>query len=191
VEGRARLRQARFYNDKARSGPTERTRSFMRNRCACFVFDFGNADDALRSRNEVSTRMWPSLAVQPPGTFGGPGGLRHVRLLMAFFPGDVHRFLGRGAVCGHDVDFWPLLHYWRSVRLLQDLESRAISGYSSAALSNFSCCRCDWGISPASVQRTLVPHDLPREMGKDYVPHRARQRSLGNDGDVPACAENG
>src|SRR5215510_2146160 len=59
-----------------------------------FVFDFGNADDGRSIRNEILTRMWPSLALQLPVFIVGLAVNITFALLMAFFRATYLDFWG-------------------------------------------------------------------------------------------------
>ena len=59
-----------------------------------FAFDFGNADDGRSIRHEISTRMWPSLALQLPVFLVGIAINITFALLMAFFRATYLDFWG-------------------------------------------------------------------------------------------------
>jgi len=88
--------KARFYNDKAAGLDRLTNTIFYEKSVRLFVFDFGNADDGRSIRNEVSTRMWPSLAVQLPVLLVGLAVYVTFALLMAFFRAT---YIDSGAWC--------------------------------------------------------------------------------------------
>ena len=59
-----------------------------------FVFDFGNADDGRSIGHEISTRMWPSLALALPTFLIGLLFNVTIALLMAFFRATYLDFWG-------------------------------------------------------------------------------------------------
>lgn len=59
-----------------------------------FAFDFGNADDGRSIRNEILTRMWPSLALQVPVFLVGLVVYLTFALVMAFFRATYIDFWG-------------------------------------------------------------------------------------------------
>jgi len=83
-----------FYNDKAAGLDRLTNTIFYEKSVRLFVFDFGNADDGRSIRNEVSTRMWPSLAVQLPVLLVGLAVYVTFALLMAFFRATYIDFWG-------------------------------------------------------------------------------------------------
>jgi peptide/nickel transport system permease protein len=83
-----------LYNAKA--GGLERLTDtiFYEKSVRLFAFDFGNADDGRSIRHEISTRMWPSLALQLPVFIVGLAVNITFALLMAFFRATYLDFWG-------------------------------------------------------------------------------------------------
>jgi peptide/nickel transport system permease protein len=83
-----------LYN--ARAGGLERLTDtiFYEKSVRLFAFDFGNADDGRSIRHEISTRMWPSLALQLPVFIVGLAVNITFALLMAFFRATYLDFWG-------------------------------------------------------------------------------------------------
>ena len=113
------------YNGLQRAWPGSPIPFFSRNRSSLFVFDFGAADDGRDIAYEIRTRMGPSLALALPVFLRRPGGQHHLRADDGVFSRHLSRFLGRGAVRGHDVDLRPVLHHRRAVSGQQALASGA------------------------------------------------------------------
>ncbi|HEY6720807.1 MAG TPA: ABC transporter permease, partial [Burkholderiales bacterium] len=55
-----------LYNDRAQGLDRFTNTIFYEKSVRLFALDFGNADDGRSIRHEISTRMWPSLALQLP-----------------------------------------------------------------------------------------------------------------------------
>ncbi|HEY6240769.1 MAG TPA: ABC transporter permease [Burkholderiales bacterium] len=83
-----------LYNGHA-EGPDQFTNTiFYEKSVRLFAFDFGNADDGRSIRHEISTRMWPSLALQLPVFLVGLAVYVTFALLMAFFRATYLDFWG-------------------------------------------------------------------------------------------------
>jgi peptide/nickel transport system permease protein len=83
-----------LYNGRA-EGPDQFTNTiFYEKSVRLFAFDFGNADDGRSIRHEISTRMWPSLALQLPVFLVGIAMNITFALLMAFFRATYLDFWG-------------------------------------------------------------------------------------------------
>ncbi len=74
-----------FYNHKADGIAQLTSTIFYEKSVRLFALDFGNADDGRSIRHEISTRMWPSLALQLPVLVVGLTVNISFALLMAFF----------------------------------------------------------------------------------------------------------
>ncbi len=74
-----------FYNHKADGIARLTSTIFYEKSVRLFALDFGNADDGRSIRHEISTRMWPSLALQLPVLVVGLTVNISFALLMAFF----------------------------------------------------------------------------------------------------------
>ncbi len=61
---------------------------FFEKSLALFAFEFGRADDGRSIGHEISTRMWPSLAIAVPTLIIGIGVAISFALLLAFFRGS-------------------------------------------------------------------------------------------------------
>ena len=75
----------RFYDETATGLGRVTNTIFYEKSLKLFVFDFGNADDGRSIRHEITTRMWPSLALQLPVFVLGLAAYVSFALLMAFF----------------------------------------------------------------------------------------------------------
>ena len=83
-----------LYNGSAEGLGRVTNTVFFEKSLRLFVFDFGNADDGRSIRHEVSTRMWPSLALQVPVLLVGLAVNITFALLMAFFRATYLDFWG-------------------------------------------------------------------------------------------------
>jgi peptide/nickel transport system permease protein len=83
-----------WYDDRAPGLARVTETIFFDKSVRLFVFDFGNADDGRSIRHEISTRMWPSLAVQVPVFLVGLAVNITFALLMAFFRATYLDFWG-------------------------------------------------------------------------------------------------
>ena len=83
-----------FYNDKS-SGAAQVTETvFYAKSVKLFAFDFGSSDQGRNIGYDISTRMWPSLAVQLPAFIAGLAVYITFALLMAFFRATYIDFWG-------------------------------------------------------------------------------------------------
>ena len=83
-----------FYNDKL-SGAAQVTETvFYAKSVKLFAFDFGSSDQGRNIGYDISTRMWPSLAVQLPAFIAGLAVYITFVLLMAFFRATYIDFWG-------------------------------------------------------------------------------------------------
>jgi peptide/nickel transport system permease protein len=84
----------KFYNAAAQGVARITDTIFFEKSVRLFVFDFGNSDDGRSIRRDISTRMWPSLAVQVPVLMVGLAVNITFALLMAFFRNTYLDFWG-------------------------------------------------------------------------------------------------
>ena len=84
----------KFYNAAAQGVARITETIFFQKSVRLFVFDFGNSDDGRSIRRDISTRMWPSLAVQVPVLMVGLAVNITFALLMAFFRNTYLDFWG-------------------------------------------------------------------------------------------------
>ena len=83
-----------FYNEKS-SGAAQVTETvFYAKSVKLFAFDFGSSDQGRNIGYDISTRMWPSLAVQLPAFIAGLAVYITFALLMAFFRATYIDFWG-------------------------------------------------------------------------------------------------
>ncbi len=83
-----------FYNDNL-SGAGQVTETvFYAKSVKLFAFDFGSSDQGRNIGYDISTRMWPSLAVQLPAFIAGLAVYITFALLMAFFRATYIDFWG-------------------------------------------------------------------------------------------------
>lgn len=83
-----------LYNERAQGLDKVADTIFYEKSVRLFVFDFGNADDGRSIRHEISTRMWPSFALQLPVFLVGLAVNVTFALLMAFFRATYLDFWG-------------------------------------------------------------------------------------------------
>src|SRR5712692_7475459 len=83
-----------LYNDRAEGLDKVANTIFCEKSVRLFAFDFGNADDGRSIRQEILTRMWPSLALQLPVFLVGLAAYVTFALLMAFFRATYIDFWG-------------------------------------------------------------------------------------------------
>ena len=83
-----------LYNAQAQGAERLTDTVFFRKSVRLFVFDFGQADDQRDIAHEISTRMWPSLAVALPVFLVGIAVNITFALLMAFFRATYIDFWG-------------------------------------------------------------------------------------------------
>ena len=88
-----------------------------------FAFDFGRSESGRDITTDVSTRMWPSLAVALPTFVVGIWVNICVALLVVMFHAHATGSLGRVGLRGADVHFLPVLYHRRPVPGGQDLEA--------------------------------------------------------------------
>jgi peptide/nickel transport system permease protein len=74
-----------FYNGTATGVARLTDTLFVQKSLRLFVFDFGLADDGRDIGREISTRMWPSLAIAVPTFVVGLGVYISFALLLVFF----------------------------------------------------------------------------------------------------------
>ena len=83
-----------LYNAGAQGAQRVTDTVFFHKSVRLFVFDFGQADDQRDIAHEISTRMWPSLAVALPVFLVGIAVNITFALLMAFFRATYIDFWG-------------------------------------------------------------------------------------------------
>ncbi len=83
-----------FYNDKFNDAGRVTETIFYAKSVKLFVFDFGSSDQGRNIGYDISTRMWPSLAVQLPAFIVGLAVYITLALLMAFFRATYIDFWG-------------------------------------------------------------------------------------------------
>jgi len=170
--------KARFYNDKAAGLDRLTNTIFYEKSVRLFVFDFGNADDGRSIRNEVSTRMWPSLAVQLPVLLVGLAVYVTFALLMAFFRATYIDFWGV-VLCVAMMSISGLFYIIGGQYVFSKIWNlEPISGYSTDGAFKFLVLPVAIGAfagigSSARWYRTI----FLEEMGKDYV-RTARAKGL-------------
>ena len=170
--------KARFYNDKAAGFDRLTNTIFYEKSVRLFAFDFGNADDGRSIRNEVSTRMWPSLAVQLPVLLVGLVVYVTFALLMAFFRATYIDFWGV-VLCVAMMSISGLFYIIGGQYLFSKIWNLVpISGYSAGGAFKFLVLPVAIGAfagigSSARWYRTI----FLEEMGKDYV-RTARAKGL-------------
>lgn len=74
-----------FYNDAAAGVARFTDTLFVQKSLRLFVFDFGQADDGRDIGREISSRMWPSLAIALPTLLTGLAVYISLALLLVFF----------------------------------------------------------------------------------------------------------
>ena len=84
----------RLYNAKERGAAQLTETIFFEKSIRLFVFDFGQADDGRNIAHEITTRMWPSLALALPVLLLGLTVNITLALLMAFFRATYLDFWG-------------------------------------------------------------------------------------------------
>jgi peptide/nickel transport system permease protein len=163
AEGLARVADTIFYEKSVR----------------LFAFDFGNADDGRSIRHEISTRMWPSLALQLPVFLVGIAVYVTFALLMAFFRATYIDFWGV-VLCVAMMSISSLFYIIGGQYLLSKLWNLVpISGYAGGLEAlKFLALPVVVGVvsgvgSSSRWYRTL----FLEEMGKDYV-RTARAKGL-------------
>ncbi len=83
-----------FYNDKLSGAARLQETVFYTKSVKLFAFDFGSSDQGRNIGYDISTRMWPSLAVQLPAFIVGLAVYITFALLMAFFRATYIDFWG-------------------------------------------------------------------------------------------------
>lgn len=83
-----------FLNDKLSGVAQVQETVFYAKSVKLFVFDFGSSDQGRNIGYDISTRMWPSLAVQLPAFIVGLAVYITFALLMAFFRATYIDFWG-------------------------------------------------------------------------------------------------
>jgi peptide/nickel transport system permease protein len=169
----------RLYNAKAEGAARFTDTIFFDKSMRLFVFDFGNADDGRSIRHEISTRMWPSLAVQLPSFIVGLAINITFALLMAFFRATYLDFWGV-VLCVAMMSISALFYIIGGQYVFSKLwDLVPISGYASG-LDGFKflvlpvAIGAVYGIGAgARWYRTI----FLEEMGKDYV-RTARAKGL-------------
>jgi peptide/nickel transport system permease protein len=163
VQGTARLTDTIFYEKSVR----------------LFAFDFGNSDDGRSIRHEISTRMWPSLALQLPVFIVGLAVNITFALMMAFFRTTYLDFWGV-VLCVAMMSISGLFYIIGGQYLFSKIWNLVpISGYAGGAdMFKFVVLPVAVGAvsgigSGARWYRTI----FLEEMGKDYV-RTARAKGL-------------
>ena len=168
-----------WYNDRAPGAGRVTDTVFFEKSVRLFVFDFGNADDGRSIRHEISTRMWPSLAVQLPVFLVGLAVNITFALLMAFFRATYLDFWGV-VLCVAMMSISSLFYIIGGQYVFSKIWNLVpISGYSSGADAfKFLVLPVVIGAvsgigSGARWYRTV----FLEEIGKDYV-RTARAKGL-------------
>jgi peptide/nickel transport system permease protein len=163
AEGLGRLTDTIFYEKSVR----------------LFAFDFGNADDGRSIRHEISTRMWPSLALQLPVFIVGIAVNITFALLMAFFRATYLDFWGV-VLCVAMMSISSLFYIIGGQYVFSKMWNLVpISGYAEGPDAfKFLALPVAIGVvsgigSGARWYRTI----FLEEMGKDYV-RTARAKGL-------------
>jgi peptide/nickel transport system permease protein len=163
AQGTARLTDTIFYEKSVR----------------LFAFDFGNSDDGRSIRHEISTRMWPSLALQLPVFIVGLAVNITFALMMAFFRTTYLDFWGV-VLCVAMMSISGLFYIIGGQYLFSKIWNLVpISGYAGGAdMFKFVVLPVAVGAvsgigSGARWYRTI----FLEEMGKDYV-RTARAKGL-------------
>ena len=168
-----------LYNGNA-EGPRRVTDTiFYEKSVRLFAFDFGNADDGRSIRHEISTRMWPSLALQLPVLLVGLAVNITFALMMAFFRATYLDFWGV-VLCVAMMSISSLFYIIGGQYVFSKIWNLVpISGYSTGADAfKFLILPVVIGAvsgigSGARWYRTI----FLEEMGKDYV-RTARAKGL-------------
>jgi peptide/nickel transport system permease protein len=144
-----------------------------------FAFDFGNADDGRSIRQEILTRMWPSLALQLPVFIVGLAVNITFALLMAFFRATYLDFWGV-VLCVAMMSISGLFYIIGGQYLFSKVWNLVpISGYAAGwDAAKFVILPVAVGVvagvgSGSRWYRTI----FLEEMGKDYV-RTARAKGL-------------
>ena len=168
-----------LYNEKAQGLDKVADTIFYEKSVRLFAFDFGNADDGRSIRHEISTRMWPSLALQLPVFLVGLAVNITFALLMAFFRATYLDFWGV-VVCVAMMSISGLFYIIGGQFLFSKIWNLVpVSGYAGGADAfKFLALPVVVGVvggigSGARWYRTI----FLEEMGKDYV-RTARAKGL-------------
>lgn len=168
-----------LYNARAEGLDRVTDTIFYEKSVRLFVLDFGNADDGRSIRHEISTRMWPSLALQLPVFLIGIAVNITFALLMAFFRATYLDFWGV-VLCVAMMSISGLFYIIGGQYLFSKMWNLVpISGYASGLDAfKFVILPVAVGVvggigSGARWYRTI----FLEEMGKDYV-RTARAKGL-------------
>jgi peptide/nickel transport system permease protein len=168
-----------LYNSRAEGFRRLTGTIFYEKSVRLFVFDFGNADDGRSIRHEISTRMWPSLALQLPVFALGIAVNITFALLMAFFRATYLDFWGV-VLCVAMMSISGLFYIIGGQYLFSKIWNVVpISGYAGGEDAfKFLALPVAVGVvsgigSGARWYRTV----FLEEMGKDYV-RTARAKGL-------------
>ncbi len=168
-----------LYNGRAEGLDHVTNTIFYEKSVRLFAFDFGNADDGRSIRHEISTRMWPSLALQLPVFLVGIAVNITFALLMAFFRATYLDFWGV-VVCVAMMSISGLFYIIGGQYLFSKIWNLVpVSGYAGGPDAfKFLALPVVVGVvggigSGARWYRTI----FLEEMGKDYV-RTARAKGL-------------
>ncbi len=168
-----------LFNDRVEGLDQFTNTIFYEKSVRLFVFDFGNADDGRSIRHEISTRMWPSLALQLPVFLVGIAVNITFALLMAFFRATYLDFWGV-VLCVAMMSISGLFYIIGGQYLFSKIWNVVpISGYAGGPDAfKFLALPVAVGVvsgigSGARWYRTI----FLEEMGKDYV-RTARAKGL-------------
>jgi peptide/nickel transport system permease protein len=168
-----------LYNGRAEGTDRLTNTIFYEKSVRLFAFDFGNADDGRSIRHEISTRMWPSLALQLPVFLVGLAVNITFALLMAFFRATYLDFWGV-VVCVAMMSISGLFYIIGGQYLFSKIWNLVpVSGYAGGPDAfKFLALPVVVGVvggigSGARWYRTI----FLEEMGKDYV-RTARAKGL-------------
>jgi peptide/nickel transport system permease protein len=168
-----------LYNAKAQGTASLTDTIFYEKSVRLFAFDFGNSDDGRSIRHEISTRMWPSLALQLPVFIVGLAVNITFALMMAFFRTTYLDFWGV-VLCVAMMSISGLFYIIGGQYLFSKIWNLVpISGYAGGTdMFKFVVLPVAVGVvsgigSGARWYRTI----FLEEMGKDYV-RTARAKGL-------------
>ncbi len=164
---------------------------FWQKSASMFALDFGYSDDGRNISREISTRMWPSLAIALPSFLIGLAVYVSFALLMTLFRATALDIAGV-ALCVLLMSVSGLFYIIGGQFVVSKLWHLVpISGYV-AGMDSFKF------VAVADIhrrdrqrrfQQPLVSHHLPRRDRQGLCAHRARQGLVGIGGAVPPCVE--
>jgi peptide/nickel transport system permease protein len=168
-----------LYNSRVEGLNQFRNTIFYEKSVRLFAFDFGNADDGRSIRHEISTRMWPSLALQLPVFLVGLAVYVTFALLMAFFRATYIDFWGV-VLCVAMMSISGLFYIIGGQYLFSKIWNLVpISGYAGwpDALKFLALPVAIGVVSSIGSNSRWYRTIFLEEMGKDYV-RTARAKGL-------------